>query len=157
MNDLVYFDDLNAWIEDIEASQQYAPDIAQQVLGMMGEEVATLARAYAPHQTGELVSSIRVVHGEREVKVVADAPHAAFVEFGTWSHNVLDPKPGTYEIRPRNAKSLRFIGADGREVHTQVVRHPGIKPQPYLGRANDEVLQKYLGIMGNAGVVLLVA
>jgi hypothetical protein len=128
---------------------------AEMLIHQMGEEIAQRARSYAPVKSGELRRSIRAEHSAMTTKVVADAKHAHYVEFGTWSHNVLRPRTGTYEIRPVNAKALRFTGKDGNPVFTKVVRHPGIEPQFYMGRAHAEVLDEVLGKIGNVGVVLV--
>jgi HK97 gp10 family phage protein len=128
---------------------------AEMLIHQMGEEIAQRARAYAPVKSGELKRSIVAEHGPMTTKVVATAKHAHYVEFGTWSHNVLRPRTGTYEIRPVNAKALRFTGKDGKPVFTKVVRHPGIEPQPFLGRAHAEVLDEVLGKVGNVGVILV--
>ena len=49
------------------------------------QAVADLAEQLAPFETGELRDSIHVEEGDRpgSYRVVASAPHAAFVEFGT--------------------------------------------------------------------------
>lgn len=48
------------------------------------EQIAELARQLAPYETGELRESIHVEPAsEGVVRVVADAPYAAYVEFGT--------------------------------------------------------------------------
>lgn len=57
---------------------------AAQTLARAAERAAEDARSLAPVDTGELRGSISVVaHSPLEVSVVASAPHAAMVEFGT--------------------------------------------------------------------------
>jgi len=41
----------------------------------------------APVMWGDLISSIRIEDGNLERKVIVDADHAGFVEFGTGKHN----------------------------------------------------------------------
>jgi hypothetical protein len=157
MNDIVYVNDLQQLVEDLAlASSREAADVAQTVTYAMGEEVARLAYLYAPKDTHELANSITAIHGQGESRVVATAPHAAFVEFGTWSHNLIAPKSGTYTIRPRHAKALRFTSSSGRVVYTQKVEHPGVKAQPFLARANAEVVEKFTEGIGSVGVMLVV-
>jgi hypothetical protein len=154
--DLVYMNDLHQFVEDLAAaSSREASDVAEMVTHAMGEEVARLAYLYAPKDTHELANSITAIHSPGESRVVATAPHAAYVEFGTWSHNIIAPKSGTYTIRPKNAQALRFTGKDGRVIYTRKVEHPGIKAQPFLGRANAEVIENFTNGIGNVGVMLV--
>lgn len=154
-----YTHELDDMLEDFTAlAGKRADAIATQIIHSMGEDIGKLAERYAPRDTGELADSIEVDNSTKlETRVRATAPHAAFVEFGTWSHNVFNPQVGTYEIRPREADALRFIGSDGVPVFTRVVNHPGIEPNPFMGRATMEVLDDYskrieralaMGVMG---------
>jgi hypothetical protein len=100
--DFVYMNDLLEFAQTLEsAGSSTAEDVTTAVIHSMGEEVAKLAYQYAPKDTYQLANSIEVRKGPREARVVATAPHAAYVEFGTWSHNVISPKSGTYTIRPK--------------------------------------------------------
>lgn len=154
---MVYMNDLTDLLGDLRAaSGRDADRVTEKVIHMMGDEIALLASSYAPVRTGELAASVHAEHGPMSTRVTADAPYAAYVEFGTWSHNVIAPKQGTYEIRPVRANSLKFTAADGRVVHAKVVHHPGSKAQPFLGPAHDVVLEEALGAVGSAGVQLLV-
>lgn len=83
-------------------------------------DVATDARRYAPVDTGELVSSIKVHRrGPYTRRIHAHAPHAAWVEYGTAPHI----------IRPNSKKALHWVGA---RHPVAVVHHPGTRAQPYL-------------------------
>jgi hypothetical protein len=156
--DFVYMNDLLEFAQTLEsAGSSTAEDVTTAVIHSMGEEVAKLAYQYAPKDTYQLANSIEVRKGPREARVVATAPHAAYVEFGTWSHNVISPKSGTYTIRPKKPGGvLRFTGKDGRTVFTKKVEHPGVKAQPFLGPANSEVLDRFVGTLANVGVMLVV-
>ena len=44
----------------------------------------------------------------------------------------LDQGTRPYTIRPKNAKALRFLGADGKSVFAKVVHHPGLRPRHFL-------------------------
>lgn len=57
------------------------------------------------------------------------AVYARYHEFGT--------RP--YTIRPRSKRWLRFMGRDGRPVFTKLVRHPGLRPRPFLGPSIEDV------------------
>lgn len=153
---VVYMNDLLEFAEVLESASSSAQGITTKIVHQMAEEIADLAYQYAPKKTGQLANSIGVIYGDREAEVVATAPYAAYIEFGTWRYNTLSPKSGTYEIRPRNANALRFIGKDGKPVFTKLVRHPGIRPQPFLGRANAEVIDKFTNKVANVGMWLVV-
>lgn len=49
----------------------------------VAEAIAQRARDHAPVRTGEYRDGIHVERDGDEVRVVADAPHSAVVEFGT--------------------------------------------------------------------------
>lgn len=132
-----------------------AEDIVQPAIEAAIEDIATLARRYAPRDTGELANSIEARIGPKTGTVVATAPHAAFVEFGTWSHNLLEPKSGTYEIVPVRARALRFE-VDGDVVFAQKVNHPGVEAQPFLNPAADEIVPEFVEMLENVGVNLIV-
>ena len=81
------------------------------------------------NRTGELERSIgwRIVREtERggEGEFFANAEHASFVDGGTRPH----------EIRPRRAPALRFQ-INGVWISTQLVRHPGTRPEGFMGNA----------------------
>jgi HK97 gp10 family phage protein len=58
---------------------QAAPHAIQEA----AELVAETAKALAPKRTGKLAGSIEVVADHDGASVVAEAPYASFVEFGT--------------------------------------------------------------------------
>jgi len=138
-----------------EISRMDSDDIVQGVIQAAIEDIADLARRYAPEDTGHLASSIEADVGPKTGRVVASAPYATFVEFGTWSYNMLEPKSGTYEIRPVRASALRFE-IDGDIVFAQKVEHPGVKAQPFLNPAVDEVVPEFVDMLESVGVNLIV-
>ena len=74
-----------ARLEDLtQAAQQAVGHAAQQAVGHAAEEAAGAACELAPVDSGELRRSISVRQiSPLETAVVAAAPHAAMVEFGT--------------------------------------------------------------------------
>lgn len=141
------------------ASSGVADDLVADAISEMTDEVEKLARRYAPQDTGELVASIGAEKGNEGERffgeVYATAPHAAVVEFGSWQHNVHQPKSGTYEIVPVHAKALRFeVG--GEVVFAQKVNHPGVAPQPFLGPAVDEMEDEFTERIADAGSRLII-
>lgn len=153
-----YHHDLTSFHESLEAAgSQDADRVTERIMHMLAEGIAEEARKRAPRDTGELANSIEVRYGRSSAQVVATAPHAFFLEFGTWSKSVLNPRSGTYTIRPKKPGGvLRFTGSDGDTVFAKKVEHPGIAPRPFLGPAHDEVLSKYMDIIGNAAVLMVV-
>jgi hypothetical protein len=152
---MVYMADLTDYVAQLEAAGTHVTKATEAVIHSMGDEVRRLASDYAPRgPTGNLARSIVAEHETMRSTITAKAPYAAFVEFGTWSHNVHNPRAGTYEIRPKNAKALAFQ-AGGKTVFAAVVRHPGIKPQPFMGPAADEVVAKFTKGVGDVGVFLV--
>ena len=96
--------------------------------------IANQARADTPVKTGNLGRTIaeipqqytpyRVTGG-----VEATADYAAAVHEGSRPHT----------IRPRNAKSLRFVW-HGRVVYRKSVWHPGTKARPFLRNAARRIV-----------------
>jgi HK97 gp10 family phage protein len=147
--------DLVDFLADLEnAAGKEAEGLAQDVVEAMTLNVAYLAEKYAPTKTGELAQSIRSETGSLEGRVWSDAPHAFFVEFGTWSYNELAPQSGTYEIKPINAKALRF-DVGGQTVFAKSVQHPGIKAQPFMRPALQDTIEEFAEGMADVGVMLL--
>jgi hypothetical protein len=132
------------------SDQQLAKQSVVKAVNNAASEIESIAKAYAPVATGELRHSITAFHGDGHATVIALAPHAVFIEFGTWQHNQFAPKTGTYTIQPKRAESLAFPTRGG-VVHAQKVSHPGIPAQPYMGPAYDRVvpgLEAHLASLG---------
>ena len=101
----------------------------QDLLFRIATEVANRAKEIAPVVTGNLRNDIQVFDehissGFVEVGNTTIAPYAKAVHFGT--------KP--YEIRPKRAKALKTPYGLYKKV-----KHPGIKANPYLEKALDDV------------------
>ncbi len=102
--------------------------IAGRDVARVAREVETLAKLYAPVDTGRLRGSIqarpRVTFRGPTIRVEANVNYATFVENGT------DP----HVIRPKNKKVLKFrVG--GRVVYAKIVHHPGTKAVHFMARA----------------------
>ncbi|MEW2568305.1 hypothetical protein [Streptomyces sp. NPDC047070] len=89
------------------------------------ERVADFAEAEAPGSMGDYISW-KVVEGPKGLQgvIVCDHPAVLFVLNGTRPHL----------IRPRRKKFLRFE-VEGHVVYTKLVRHPGTRPNDFMGRA----------------------
>ena len=86
----------------------------------------------APWRTGRLAGSIVKEVADCEASIQALAPYAVFVVNGTAPH----------EIRPVNASCLAFESRGGEFVFTQLVRHPGAKPNPFIAKAAEDARSK---------------
>lgn len=152
----VIAEELSDLTSDLDDIGNLPPEwIVEDVLDMALGNIETLAKRYAPRDTGELARSIEVQQGPTTGTVVATADHAVFVEFGTWSHHLYRPKAGTYEIRPRHAQALRFE-IDGEVIFTKKVDHPGIEAQPFMAPAVAEVVPDFVDLLASKGVRLIV-
>lgn len=90
------------------------------IMDRLADDIADDARRFAPIDTGELRTSIRVhKRGPFTRRIHAHAGHAAWVELGTRPHI----------IRPNSKKALHWPGA---RHPVKVVHHPGTRAQPYL-------------------------
>lgn len=111
------------------------------------DNMASLAKGFAPSKTGELANAIRrgevdgtysdgTLHGY----VVAATPYAEAQEFGSGIHGERGAK---YPILPRYKKALRWAisgsiggGEDGYRF-SKGVMHPGVPAKRYLQQAVD--------------------
>jgi len=88
------------------------------------------------NRTGVLRESIIAVDN----RVIAKAPYAPFVEFGTKPH----------VIRPKKKKALAFETENGKEVVVKKVNHPGSKPYPFfyadMKSRTKEVAKRFLQV-----------
>lgn len=104
--------------------------------------IADAAKALAPEgESNMLKRSIQPGTAEGsfldstlEGTVLALAPYAAFVEFGTGEKGESGFASGKkYPIVPVRRKWLRFDAADGEGViFSKRVMHPGVKARPYM-------------------------
>jgi len=103
----------------------------------IGEEAAGIARALVPVRTGELQKSISSkVHqpaGKIWVEVTADAPHAAYVEYGTG-------RRGRMTQNMAIGATISEMRELGRPAFSYGAR-PGMVAQPYLRPALIYILK----------------
>jgi hypothetical protein len=94
-------------------------------LAKKGEKVTAAARAQAGFRTGALRASIHMRHMRdsrgQYLKIGSSVKHAYMHHEGTKPHLIM----------PRRRRTLRFF-SKGFMVFTQLVRHPGTKPNRYL-------------------------
>ncbi|HZW58259.1 MAG TPA: HK97-gp10 family putative phage morphogenesis protein [Nitrososphaerales archaeon] len=110
-------------MEKIRSLSTEADQMVQDTLfDSVNANIAAVAKSLAPKKTGFLQSSILVKRGDTptSVLVVAEAPYAKFLEFGTRPHT----------IEAKNARALHFT-MGGREVFAKSVLNPGIEEGKY--------------------------
>ena len=72
--------------------------------------------------------------GRQVLRILQPARTLAGAFYGGWVRDGTEP----HDIRPVNAKALRWFGPGGRPIFAMLVHHPGGKANPYHKR----VLQK---------------
>jgi hypothetical protein len=114
----------------IERALRRPGGVGERLLLRRAERVAQRARELAPgtmkdHITTHVEGSGRGL----AAYVVSEHPATQYVIYGTRPHI----------IRPRRARALRFeVG--GRVVYAAYARHPGTRPNDFLGQALREAL-----------------
>lgn len=133
--------DITALAERLRSAGQSSQQALLETLMQAATHIAETMKSLAPVDTGNLRDSIGVRLQGDSIVIGPDlerAPYAGYVEFGTAPH----------EIRPKNAKALRFT-VGGQVVFARVVHHPGTRPSYYVARAFQEWLDS-LGPMAAA-------
>ena len=93
-------------------------------------QIHNRASVLCPVDTGNLRAhhGMRVNRATCHGQVFNDADYAAAVHDGTRPHT----------IRPRHGRVLRFV-AGGQVAYATRVRHPGVRPRPWLTTAAQTV------------------
>jgi len=108
----------------VSGVQRYADMIAGDATRIMRDRI----QGGAPRKTSFMRTSDTVTNlgrGRRRLEFAAD--YASYVDEGTPPH----------QIRPRNARVLRFrVG--GKTVFARVVNHPGTKPTKWFSGESEQ-------------------
>lgn len=137
------------------ASGQPFKDVVVSLVADAALQVETLARAYAPVDTGLLRDSIRTEIAPDGMSATVSVPvsYAGYVEFGTGPRGEFGGHP--IVITPKRAKFLRFE-VQGRVVYTKKVVSMGMAPRPFLRPALERLQLPLAQNMANAAVVSIV-
>ena len=119
-------------LEFDEVAGKLSKELRQKLIEKLADVAYVSAFFSAPWKTGKLAGSIVKEVGDGEASIQVLVPYAVYVVNGTAPH----------EIRPVNASCLAFGPAGGGLVFTQLVRHPGTKPNPFLQKASENALGK---------------
>lgn len=136
--------DLTALAQDLhDASGESIEKSAATILSQCATRITENARALAPVKTGKLQSSIHA-HWltPMKVEIGPEVLYGVYQEFGTGSRGEF---PGSvYEIRPKRPGGSLVFKIGDKTVYAKVVKHPGVKPQPYMRPAFEKVLDQFL-------------
>lgn len=110
---------------------------SKEVLKRTAKELLVLAKTYCPTgPTGTLKESIKIVGDNLDLTVIADAPYASAVEFGSRPSR-LPPKGGELDAKVQAEGKNAFLVAKSIQAH-------GTKPYPFMTPAADEVRPSFL-------------
>ena len=125
--------------QNLGAELRQLPVKLERLVLLQMSQVATdeMERGARSHnKSGTMFSAIynRSAPKGREVGIdPQNAPHAAFVAFGTRPH----------KISPKKKKALRWVGGGGRFVFAGTVNHPGYRGDPFHIRAADQAVRQF--------------
>lgn len=129
--------DLTTSLDRFVAAMQRAPGVVMREVDLAIQRVAIEGadqmKADAPKNSSELTNSIRNDQiGQAFHRVIADAPHAAFVHEGTGPGgspplDVLQAWIRTAQIQPRQARNVRDLAF----LIQRKIRRAGIRAQPF--------------------------
>ena len=134
-------DSINRAIEELTRFQEKLETLPEAVVLALAETGENLAKQnvayYNAYDTGELMNSItsEVSDPGKHARIVASAPHAAYVEFGTGyrGQNSPHPDPGVYDggwaydVNEHGVGGWVYRGDDGQMHFTQ-----GFESRPYM-------------------------
>jgi hypothetical protein len=123
---LYKFKELNLYEEELRKYLNTSSGDLWKYLEIKGDLAVAGARAMVGVKTGRLKASIHKKHLGNIT--------GQYLWIGSNIHYAYAHHEGTkpHIIRPKNDKKLVFRGKNRVLVHTQIVRHPGTRPNPYL-------------------------
>ena len=142
--------------EEVARRRDALPSLCDELCRRLAEEGVATAVALAPVDTGALRAGIHLaVRGDRSYLVVADAAHAAFVEFGTgvvgegtypgevpegWEY-LRDPPRSPWAHDADDVSTWHYLGMDGAFHATR-----GQEASCYMGGAAEELRQRVAAV-----------
>lgn len=107
-----------------------------------------------PVDTGRLKGSIIIKVGHHRWTIgPVGVPYAPYVEFGTGARSEFGGQ--AYTIKPKSSNGKLVFEIGGRKVFAREVRHPGIRPKPYVRPAAREYLKTLGENAAHVGVSLI--
>ena len=104
-----------------------------------------------PKITGKLARStffeILGGPGRQILRIQQTARTLAGAYYGGWVRDGTEP----HDIRPVNAKALRWFGPGGQPIFAMLVHHPGGKPNPYHKRVLQRLFPQVQRIVTEMG------
>ena len=123
----------------IKAPAKIAP-ILQKATIEAGKVLQRTEVLQAPHKTGGLQRSIKMVYKPISVEIYPSIDYAMWIVSGTRPHVIF----------PSRAKALRFKGKDGQIHYAKRVMHTGTQPNDFVGRTVDIATVPVNKIFNNA-------
>jgi HK97 gp10 family phage protein len=116
---------------------------AASILQTSAQRIVHEAQVRAPIDTGKLQSSIHAKwNSPLSVEIGPGVDYGVFQEFGTGTRGEF---PGSmYEIRPKKKDGRLVFKIGGKTIVTKLVKHPGVKAQPYMRPAFEHVMADFL-------------
>lgn len=139
--------DLTALAERLRTAGQTSQEALHATLMEAAQQIANTMKSLCPVDTGNLRDSIGIRAQGDSIVIGPDmgqAPYAGYVEFGTQPH----------EIRPKNAKALRFM-IGSKVVYARVVHHPGTRAAHYVSGAFEQWLDQLGPMAATTGAQLI--
>ena len=116
------------------------------------QQIVHEAQARAPVDTGKLQSSIHATwNNPLSVSIGPGVLYGVFQEFGTGAKGEFGGQ--MYEIRPKKKGGVLVFKVNGKTVVTRLVRHPGVKAQPYMRPAFEYVMKDFMDKLLDEGSV----
>lgn len=145
--------DLTNLANDLFKAAENVEKVTQDLLEAAGDTIVADAKSRVVVKTGRLKNSITKVSLPMKVIVGPAALYGTFIEYGTGTKGEF---PGSmYEILPKNGSYLKFkVGT--KTVYARSVKHPGIRPQPFMRPAAKEWVEDLPRDMARVGVALIV-
>lgn len=145
---------LKALLKKLDNLDKDLFDKIEGVVDGHAHQMATRAKRYAPKNTGHTGQTIAVAQGIKREKgvidrsVIANAPYALYIEFGTGKQVKIEPEMREVAARARAAAKkgsfadglksierwLKLNGGDPKNAYIVLVSilKRGLKPQPFL-------------------------
>lgn len=128
---------IDAATRKLKAYAKKVEDAPEKVVKELTEQGAEQAKDFAmymnAYDTGELVNGIVAEASGSEGRIVATAPHSAYVEFGTGVVGEMSPAPHAgqngwnYDVNEHGEAGWYYIGEDGKRHWTK-----GMPSRPFM-------------------------
>lgn len=136
-------DGIDDAIKKIEAYKQQVQAAPAKLTELVTDEGAKLAQENVPVDSGDLQSSIHAEAYSESGRIVANAAHAAYVEFGTGivgaenSHPNYEEFGWVYDVNEHGEDGWWYTGKDGKKHWTK-----GLQSRPFMYDTSVQLKEK---------------